>query len=166
MFLIATLVAVSALGFLIHNFPPARIFMGDVGSITVGFLAGTLILLGLRDKVFEFWVPILIFSPFILDATATLIRRAVGGRKIWEAHREHFYQRLVLSGWGHQKTVSAEYAVMAVSGLLAVAYQYAGDQWKLGLLVLWAALFLGLAYAVGHVEEKRRIGIALREPRT
>lgn len=166
MFLIATLVAVSALGFLIHNFPPARIFMGDVGSITVGFLAGTLILLGLRDKVFEFWVPILIFSPFILDATATLIRRAVGGQKIWEAHREHFYQRLVLSGWGHQKTVSAEYAVMAVSGLLAVAYQYAGEQWKLGLLVLWAALFLGLAYAVGHVEEKRRIGIALREPRT
>jgi UDP-N-acetylmuramyl pentapeptide phosphotransferase/UDP-N-acetylglucosamine-1-phosphate transferase len=166
MFLIATLVAVSALGFLLHNFPPARIFMGDVGSITVGFLAGTLILLGLRDKLFEFWVPVLIFSPFIVDATATLIRRIVRREKIWEAHREHFYQRLVLSGWGHQRTVSAEYAVMAVCGLLAVAYHYASDQWKFALLALWGALFVGLAYAVRQIEEKRHIDMGLREPRT
>lgn len=166
MFLIATLVAMSALGFLMHNFPPARIFMGDVGSITVGFLAGTLILLGIRDHIFEFWVPIILFSPFILDATATLIRRAARGQKIWEAHREHYYQRLVLSGWGHRRTVSAEYAVMAVCGLLSVAYQYATGLWKLGLLVLWGALFVGLTIAVRHIEERGRIGIGLQEPRT
>jgi UDP-N-acetylmuramyl pentapeptide phosphotransferase/UDP-N-acetylglucosamine-1-phosphate transferase len=138
--------------------------MGDVGSITVGFMAGTLILLGLRDKVFEFWVPILIFSPFILDATVTLIRRMVRGQRIWEAHREHFYQRLVLSGWGHQRTVSAEYAVMTVCGLLAIAYQYASEPWKLALLILWATLFLGLAYGVRHLEQNRQIDMNLREP--
>ena len=164
MFLIATLVAMSAVGFLLHNFPPARIFMGDVGSITVGFMAGTLILLGLRDKVFEFWVPILIFSPFILDATVTLLRRAVCGHRIWEAHREHFYQRLVLSGWGHQRTVSAEYAVMTVCGLLAVAYQYASEPWRLGLLILWATFVLALAYAVRHVEQRSQMDMGLREP--
>lgn len=161
MFLLATMVAMSALGFLVHNFPPARIFMGDVGSITVGFLGGTLVLLGVRDKVFDLWVPIIIFSPFIVDATATLIRRTLRGQKIWEAHREHFYQRLVLSGWSHRRTVSAEYAVMAVCGMLAVSYQYANDIWKLGVLVLWGVLFLGLAVAVGKVEETSRKQVAV-----
>ena len=102
MFLIASLVAMSALGFLVHNFPPARIFMGDAGSITVGFLGGTLILLGVRDGIFDLWVPIILFSPFILDATVTLMRRVLRFEKIWEAHRDHYYQRLVFSGWGHR----------------------------------------------------------------
>ncbi len=156
MFLMATLVAMSALGFLIHNFPPARIFMGDVGSITIGFLGGTLILLGLRDQLFELWVPIIIFSPFIVDATATLLRRAVRGEKIWEAHREHFYQRLVLSGWGHRKAVSAEYVLMAICGMLSVVYQTGTDRVKLGVLSVWIALFVGLAMVVRGLEEKQR----------
>lgn len=63
MLIISTFVAMGALGFLMHNFPPARIFMGDAGSITVGFLAGTLMILGVRDRLFEIWVPIMIFSP-------------------------------------------------------------------------------------------------------
>lgn len=81
MFIIATFVAMGALGFLVHNFPPARIFMGDAGSITVGFLAGTLMILGVRDRIFDLWVPIIIFSPFIVDATVTLIRRAFRRKK-------------------------------------------------------------------------------------
>jgi UDP-N-acetylmuramyl pentapeptide phosphotransferase/UDP-N-acetylglucosamine-1-phosphate transferase len=156
MFLLPTLVSMSALGFLVHNFPPARIFMGDVGSITVGFLAGTLILLGIRDHLFELWVPVILFSPFILDATVTLIRRALSGKKVWHAHREHFYQRLVLSGWSHRKTVIAEYAVMVACGILAVSYQYGNDLWKSGVLVLWIILFLGLALAVRGVEKRKR----------
>lgn len=156
MFLSATLVAMSAFGFLLHNFPPARIFMGDVGSITVGFLAGTLILLGIRDHLFDLWVPTMIFSPFIVDATTTLFRRAIRGEKVWQAHREHFYQRLVLSGWSHRRTVLAEYAVMAACGLLAVSYHYADGLWRPGLLVLWVALFLGLALGVRGVEQRKR----------
>jgi len=54
---------------LAHNFPPARIFMGDVGSVSLGFLLGPLILLGVRDRVVDFWASIMLFSPFIVDAT-------------------------------------------------------------------------------------------------
>jgi UDP-N-acetylmuramyl pentapeptide phosphotransferase/UDP-N-acetylglucosamine-1-phosphate transferase len=92
------LIAGANLGFLLCNFPPARIFMGDAGSTTMGFLAAGMSLWGVRDGLFPMWIPILIFSPFIVDATVTLIRRLVHGDKVWQAHRSHYYQRLVLLG--------------------------------------------------------------------
>jgi UDP-N-acetylmuramyl pentapeptide phosphotransferase/UDP-N-acetylglucosamine-1-phosphate transferase len=155
MLIIAVFVAMAALGFLTHNFPPARIFMGDAGSITVGFLAGTLMILGVRDGIFEIWVPIMIFSPFILDATVTLIRRVLRRKKIWEAHREHYYQRLVLSGWTHRRTVLAEYGAMILCGGLAVLYHHSTDRWKLVILGVWAGVFLMLGRLVHQLERQR-----------
>src|SRR5262245_3200344 len=154
MLLITAVVSMSAVGFLFHNFPPARIFMGDVGSIPIGFTAGTLMLLGIRDGLFDFWVPMLIFSPFILDATVTVLRRAWRRHRVWEAHREHYYQRLVLSGWSHRRTVLVEYLVMLCSGGLALLYQSAGGKWRLAILGLWMLMFVCLASAV-HVFEQR-----------
>ncbi|MEQ1848853.1 MAG: glycosyltransferase family 4 protein, partial [Nitrospira sp.] len=124
---IATLQSAAAVGFLVHNLPPAKIFMGDVGSVSTGFLVAALTVLGCRDGVFDLWVPLIIFSPFILDATVTLLRRALRHEKVWEAHREHYYQRLVLVGWGHRRTVFAEYGLMALCGGLAMFYQYASE---------------------------------------
>lgn len=129
--------------------------MGDVGSISTGFLAGALIVLGCRDALFDLWVPLVIFSPFILDATSTLLRRAVRGEKVWKAHRDHFYQRLVLSGWGHRRTVSLEYAIMVLCGVLAVLYQQA-DQWRLVVLGAWVMTFGALAISVVHIEQRVR----------
>ncbi|MEI2772631.1 MAG: UDP-phosphate N-acetylglucosaminyl 1-phosphate transferase [Candidatus Competibacter sp.] len=60
-----------------------------------------------KAGLFPFWVAILVFSPFIVDATATLLRRLLRREKVWEAHRTHYYQRLVLLGWGHRGTVLA-----------------------------------------------------------
>ena len=154
MLLTATVVSMSALGFLFQNFPPARIFMGDVGSIPLGFTAGALMLLGLRDGLFDFWVPIFIFSPFILDATITVLRRAWQRQRIWEAHRDHYYQRLVLSGWSHRQTVLAEYGIMILCGGLAVLYQDASEEWRLVVLGVWGMLFLSLALAVKGVEQR------------
>lgn len=156
MLIIATFVAMGALGFLTHNFPPARIFMGDAGSITIGFLAGTLMILGVRDGIFELWVPIMIFSPFIVDATVTLIRRMLRRKKIWEAHREHYYQRLVLSGWSHRRTVLAEYGVMLLCGGLAVLYHHSTDKIRLIILGVWVALFLVLERLVKRLEQRRK----------
>ncbi len=152
--IITVFVAMSALGFLLHNFPPARIFMGDAGSITLGFLAGTLMLLGVRERVFEIWVPIMIFSPFIVDATVTLTSRAFRRRKIWEAHREHYYQRVVLCGWSHRRTVLAEYGVMIVCGGLALWYHHSTDGPRLFIFGIWLGLFFLLAILVSLLERR------------
>jgi len=117
---VSLVVAAAAAGFLVFNFPPARIFMGDTGSATLGLLAGGLSLWGSRDRVFPFWAAVLVFSPFIVDATVTLMRRLGRGERVWQAHRTHYYQRLVQSGWGHRKTVLAEYGLMAACGASAV----------------------------------------------
>ena len=151
---IATLQSAAAAGFLVHNFPPAKIFMGDVGSVSTGFLAAALIVLGCRDGVFDLWVPLIVFSPFILDATVTLARRAFHHEKVWEAHRDHYYQRLVLSGWGHRRTVLAEYGVMALCGGLALFYQYASEAWRLVVLGAWGIVFLYFALAVRGLEQR------------
>jgi UDP-N-acetylmuramyl pentapeptide phosphotransferase/UDP-N-acetylglucosamine-1-phosphate transferase len=150
----ALLLSVASAGFLVYNFPPAKIFMGDVGSVSSGFLCGALIIVGCRDRVFDFWVPFILFSPFILDATATLVGRVWQREKIWVAHRTHYYQRLVLSGWGHRKVVLAEYAIMALCGGFALFYQYASEEWRLVVLGAWGMLFLALAFAVKGVEQR------------
>jgi UDP-N-acetylmuramyl pentapeptide phosphotransferase/UDP-N-acetylglucosamine-1-phosphate transferase len=160
LFYIAIIQAFAALGFLMHNFPPARIFMGDVGSISTGFLAGCLIVLGGRERVFDLWVPLIVFSPFVLDATVTLLWRAVRFEKVWRAHREHYYQRIVLSGWSHRRTVLAEYAVMVLCGMLAILYQTATEGWRLVILAAWIVLFLALAGWVSRLRGGVRAGMA------
>ncbi len=150
--------AAAAIGFLLHNFPPARIFMGDVGSASLGFLFGSLMLLGVHDQVFDLWVPIMLFSPFIVDATVTLIRRAVRGERIWEAHRTHYYQRLVLLGWGHRRTVLTEYGVMILCGLLSCGYQLADGWLRWVVLGFWGVL-MGLAMLGVHHAEQRALPV-------
>ncbi|HEY7060833.1 MAG TPA: glycosyltransferase family 4 protein [Chloroflexota bacterium] len=152
--LVAWLTASAAGGFLVFNVPPARIFLGDVGSVFLGFLAGALAVMGVNDGLFDPWVPLLIFSPFILDATTTLLRRLVRGERVWQAHREHYYQRLVLAGWTHRKTVLAEYALMLACGLSAVVYRHASDAARLAILATWAVVYVALALAVTLVERR------------
>jgi UDP-N-acetylmuramyl pentapeptide phosphotransferase/UDP-N-acetylglucosamine-1-phosphate transferase len=145
-------VAAAAAGFLALNFPPARIFMGDVGSSTLGFLAAALSLWGARAGLFPLWAAVLAFSPFIADATVTLFRRLLAGEKIWQAHRCHYYQRLVRLGWGHRKTVLAEYLLMLACALSAVLAARGGLALQWAALAAWAFGYAGLALAVGRLE--------------
>jgi UDP-N-acetylmuramyl pentapeptide phosphotransferase/UDP-N-acetylglucosamine-1-phosphate transferase len=155
--LLALVVAASAAGFLVFNFPPARIFMGDVGAVPLGFLAAALAVKGNREKVLGLWVPIIIFSPFIVDATVVLVRRILRRERIWQPHREHYYQRLVLAGWSHRKTVCAEYALMAVWGTVAVVYKWLGEEvGHAVILVLGAVVYSLLAFGVNRVEQRAR----------
>lgn len=135
------MVAASALGFLLLNFPPARIFMGDAGSATLGLLAAAFSLWGIREGLFPLWFPVLVFSPFVVDATVTLFRRAWRGEKVWIAHRTHYYQRLVQAGWGHKKTVLAEYALMLAVGASAMLMLDNIIPLIAGLIA-WAILFI------------------------
>ena len=113
-------VAGAALGFLLFNFHPARIFLGDAGSISLGFLAGGLGYWGWLRGAWPIWLPFMVFAPFITDASITLARRLLRGEKFWQAHREHYYQRMVRSGIGHAGTACLWYAAMAAGIMLAV----------------------------------------------
>lgn len=150
--LTAWLISGATAGFLVFNLPPARIFMGDVGSVPLGFLAGTLAVIGVRDGVFDLWAPLLIFSTFVVDATVTLVRRLLRGVKVWQAHREHYYQRVVLAGWGHRKTMLAEYALMLATGTTAVLYVHVTEPVRLAMLLAWVIVYTILAWGVRSVE--------------
>jgi len=106
--------AAAAAAFLLYNFHPARIFLGDVGAIPLGFLAGAIGLLGWRNDAWPLWFPLLVFAPFVGDATLTLLKRAVRGERVWRAHRDHYYQRMIRMGLGHRATALIAYAVMGV----------------------------------------------------
>ena len=118
--LCASIAAASA-GFLVFNFPPARIFMGDAGSVPLGFLAGALGVLGWSRGYWPLWFPLLVFAPFVCDATLTLLRRILRRERVWQAHKEHYYQRLVRMGFGHRGTAWIEYAAMAGCAGVALA---------------------------------------------
>jgi UDP-GlcNAc:undecaprenyl-phosphate/decaprenyl-phosphate GlcNAc-1-phosphate transferase len=106
--------------FLVFNFHPARIFLGDVGSIPLGFLAAALGIVGWRDEAWPLWFPAAVFAPFIADATLTLARRLLRRERVWQAHRDHYYQRMVRSGLGHRGTAYVGYTVMVVCALAAL----------------------------------------------
>jgi UDP-N-acetylmuramyl pentapeptide phosphotransferase/UDP-N-acetylglucosamine-1-phosphate transferase len=111
--------AAAALGFLGWNWHPAKIFLGDVGSVPLGFLLGWLLIsLAGRGQ----WAAALILPFYYLaDATTTLVRRALRGERVWQAHREHFYQQGVGRGLSHAQVVRHILWVDAVLIALAVA---------------------------------------------
>jgi len=148
----AWVVALGAAGFLVLNFPPARIFMGDIGSIPLGLLAVAFSLWGIRDGLFSWWVPALIFSPFVIDATVTIARRLLRGEKIWQAHRSHYYQRLVLAGWSHKRTALFEYLLMFCCGVTAILAGQAAEINLWVLLGVWGGLYVAIMAWVGQLE--------------
>lgn len=142
-------IAAAAAAFLLFNFHPARIFMGDVGAVPLGFLAGSLGIFGWLQQNWTWWFPLLVFSPFIVDTTVTLARRLFGGARIWNAHRDHYYQRLVRMGWSHRRTALAEYALMALCGTAALTGLHWPRLWQ-GMLLLAAVLLY--ATIIGFIE--------------
>lgn len=141
-------VAAAAAAFLFFNWHPARIFMGDVGSIPLGFLAGGLGWHGVVTGAWPAWFPLLVFAPFLCDASVTLARRAWRREKVWEAHRDHYYQRMVRMGATHD-VMCAQWAGLMLCGaaLAGVLLAYApGFGWP-GLLV-WALVLGACGYRV------------------
>lgn len=94
----AVCLAGATAGFLYFNWHPARIFLGDVGSYFIGFELAALGLLSARHDALP-WPALILVAPFVTDASLTLLARAARGAPVWQAHREHVYQALVLRGW-------------------------------------------------------------------
>jgi UDP-N-acetylmuramyl pentapeptide phosphotransferase/UDP-N-acetylglucosamine-1-phosphate transferase len=139
LFLVAT-----SLGFLFHNWPPARIFMGDVGSAFIGFILAVLpIIGGQRDPRFMI-AGILLVWPFVFDTSFTLVRRMIKKENIFEAHRSHIYQRLVIAGYSH-RFVTLIYIGLALTGAI-LAFLWVKDSYGSDILVILipTLLFFGL----------------------
>lgn len=150
--LLNAIVAAAVLGFLFFNFPPARIFMGDAGSSCLGLLVAAFSIWGAQSGVFPFWIALLIFSPFIVDATVTLFLRLARGEKVWQPHRTHYYQRLVRLGWGHKRTVLWEYVLMVACAVSGVAAVQLPISWQWGFVWLWIAAYTVFGYGVYRLE--------------
>ncbi len=133
----------AACGFLPYNFPQARVFMGDVGSITLGFCIAGLTLLAALQHGFWLLPPLLLLQVnFILDTGITHIRRILRGERCLEAHCEHFYQRLVRSGQSHTSVTLAYFGLQCVVVLLALTYISTFPQQRPLVLALGFALWL------------------------
>jgi UDP-N-acetylmuramyl pentapeptide phosphotransferase/UDP-N-acetylglucosamine-1-phosphate transferase len=141
-------IAATAAAFLCFNFHPARVFLGDIGAVPLGYLAAALGLIGWDRGLWPLWFPLLVFSPFIVDASLTLARRAARRERVWEAHFDHYYQRLIRMGWGHRRTALIEYALMFLCGLAAVTALYAGTAAQAVLIASAVLVYAALALAV------------------
>jgi Fuc2NAc and GlcNAc transferase len=114
------MLAATCAGFLLWNWPPARIFMGDAGSGALGLAAVAGGLLLVRPFEVSPFVAFLPLYPLFLDAATTLARRVLRGERIWQAHRSHLYQRLANGQWGHLR-VTLLYAAAAAVGMFVAA---------------------------------------------
>jgi UDP-N-acetylmuramyl pentapeptide phosphotransferase/UDP-N-acetylglucosamine-1-phosphate transferase len=136
----------AAIGFLVWNWPPARIFLGDVGSAPLGYLLGFLLLsLAVRG----YWkIALVLPLYFLADATITLVRRLLRGERIWQAHREHFYQQAVRGGLGHAAVVKR---VVAANLLLIGCGWAAENGWGVISLAASVVIVTGLLLALSRV---------------
>jgi len=151
--------AAASAGFLVHNFYPAKIFLGDIGSIPLGFLAAALGIVGWRNDLWPLWFPVLVFGPFIGDATLTLVKRLIRGERVWQAHRDHYYQRMVRAGLGHRRTACIGYVAMILCAGAAL-YGRNGGPGLQAAVFGGASLLLAVAAVWVDVRWLRRRGDA------
>ena len=149
--LVACIIAGASIGFLPHNFPQARMFMGDVSSAPLGFLLAALSLWLARDYGWWLLIPlVLLHANYVLDTGITLIRRFVRGERWYEPHREHFYQRLVRGGKSHTFVTLLELALQLVVLALMVIYLRVdawGRIWLIfAVLAVWGLFFAYCEY--------------------
>ncbi len=155
-------IAAAAAGFLCFNLQ-GRIFMGDGGSVPLGFLAAALGIDGWMRGLWPIWFAPLAFAPFVVDAVITLAKRMARRERFWLAHREHYYQRLVRSGWSHARLATAEYALMLVCAGTALAARSGDEQARWAAFATIAAL---LAVAALVIDLRWRRFLAAQAPNT
>jgi len=139
-------IAVASLGFLFFNWHKASIFMGDVGSASLGFIFAIFIFSDTGEGNIYIWL--ILLSLFWFDATVTLVRRLLNGEKVTQAHNKHAYQRLVQSGWSHDKVV-----------MYALLFNFISISLLYFVQAFWVVLIgniLGLIFIYQFIEKKKR----------
>jgi UDP-N-acetylmuramyl pentapeptide phosphotransferase/UDP-N-acetylglucosamine-1-phosphate transferase len=155
--LVAAAVASACLGFLPWNLGQARVFMGDVGSLVLGFTFGAMIVFGVASGAFALPVGLMVMSLFLTDSTLTLLVRVMKGERWYNAHRQHLYQRLIVRGWTHGR-VALLYQVinlaLVVPGI-ALAVKFPQSAWLI-------ALAMALVFSLGWYLIIKKIGVFAR----
>jgi UDP-N-acetylmuramyl pentapeptide phosphotransferase/UDP-N-acetylglucosamine-1-phosphate transferase len=150
---VSLVMGAAALGFLLFNVSPASVFMGDSGSLFLGYgfaiLAATLIATGVSIVAVGLAV-----SPFAFDGTLTLLSRLARREPVWEAHRSHLYQRLLVAGWTHQDVAWLYWSWAVLAGVGAVAYSHALGWPRLAALCVLGAAAAGMVWLVTDVERR------------
>ena len=143
-FWVALAVGAGSLGFLFHNWSPAKIFMGDAGSTFLGYTFAVLPLLSASEGGDALMLGTLLMWTFIMDAGVTFIRRALKREPVFSAHRTHLYQRLVIGGYKHAAVSLLYIFLTLLAGALAYAWSwgqpYAPPLIIIGLPLLWLIL--------------------------
>lgn len=150
------LLSMAVLGFLLWNFPPAKIFMGDAGSGFLGVILGVLSLQAMSINPDFLWVWLILLGVFIVDATFTLLRRLLRGDKVYEAHRSHAYQ-YASRRYGRHLPVTAAVALINVLWLLPIAFCVVAGRVDggLGLIIAYLPLLvLAVKFHAGELEVK------------
>lgn len=152
---ISLAISACSLGFLLWNFPPAKIFMGDAGSGFLGIMLGTLILLSLKIDQLLFWSWAVVSGVFVVDSTVTLLRRALNGAKIYEAHRSHAYQYTAQKYNSHM-IVTSSVVIINLFWLTPISYAIITGYIDgfFGLIIAYVPLIiLAIVFKAGKSEE-------------
>lgn len=142
-------------GFLRYNFHPASIFMGDTGSMLLGFNLAALAILGMTKSVtvISLLLPVIILGIPILDTLWAIVRRASRGKHIFEADKKHLHHRLLQIGLSHRNTVLVIYGVNLFLGAAAILIQTLGTLWSLAAVAVLAVLLLLFARWLGALTD-------------
>jgi len=152
--LLSLLLAAACAGFLPWNLGRARVFMGDVGSLSLGFVLAALLLQGFGSGAFSLPVALLVMLLFLADASLTLLSRVIRGERWYNAHRQHLYQRLIAGGWSHGRVALWYQAINLVLILpgIGIAVLYPSAAWPVALSLV------GL-FSVGWYLLTRKFGV-------
>lgn len=158
-YLFCYVLAAATLGFLVFNFPRARIFMGDVGSQFLGFVFAALAVIAAEHDASRtsFLVVPLLFFHFIFDTAFTMTRRALNGENIAQAHRSHLYQLLNQCGWSHAQVSLLHFAMTAAQGFGALTLIRLGPDRR--ALVFLPFLGVEIVYALLVMRAAKRRGL-------
>lgn len=154
---LAFVLAAAVLGFLKYNFHPARIFMGDTGSLFLGFNLATIAIIGMAKTTtaISLFLPVVIFGIPILDTLFAIVRRFINGKPIFSPDKEHLHHRLLTIGLTHRKTVLTIYGVSALLSFSAILMSVVTNAQGMLIMVITSVVVFIAADRVGVLKAKQ-----------
>jgi UDP-N-acetylmuramyl pentapeptide phosphotransferase/UDP-N-acetylglucosamine-1-phosphate transferase len=154
-FWLGALIAATSIGFLIFNWPPAKIFMGDVGSASLGFLFAAVAVVFAPEL--PWWVVPFLLLHFIVDTSFTMARRLLRGENITQAHRSHIYQLLNRTGWSHTRLAILTILLGALHGITAFGLLLLEESQQLVVMCSFVLVYFGFALYVSHRAKQQEL---------